>query len=132
MTNQNKQRPDMLILDVGSAIQDFRNTIGVFPMREEITDNHLIALIFEYIVGLDYAKSNILEMLETMREIFEGNQPADHIEEYCRALQILSKRIVQRLLELKAFEDGIFWYEFKTFCLNDVVLYRVTKEDLIN
>lgn len=125
-------RPDAIILGVGSHIVAFRKSVEVLPLWKEFDEDVMIQLIFEYICGVEYAKSNMLEFSSDAQEIFEDQHPEADIRQFQEALLVLSKEIVKHLLLVGAFQEGVFWYEFRGFCLNDLILGRITKEDLIN
>jgi hypothetical protein len=132
MIGINENAPAFIIIDVKEHIIEFRNSIAVLPLNKDLNEHEIVDFIFEYICSVDEAKSNMLEFTSDIRESLESHYPERDIVQYNCALLRLSKKIVQRLKELNAYQDGILWYNFKSFCNNDVVLYRVTKEDFVN
>jgi hypothetical protein len=126
------QEPDHIILDVGSAVLDYRNRVKVLPLHADFDDHDIVGLIFDYICGIEYAKSNMLEFINDISEHSDGQYPQQDVDDFCRAILTLGNEIVIRLVHLRAFQEGVFWYDFQGFCLNDIVVKRVTKEELVN
>ena len=122
-----------LILDTSTVVSQFRDIMRRLPMYDEIDEYLIVSGIFDYIADYDYAGGNMLEFASSLQEGFANRYEEDAIASFGLAVVQLGTELYTYLVQLKAYDgNGSFWYGFRGFCLNDIVLRRLTEADLTN
>jgi len=125
--------PKYVILDIAPAVNAFVNFSVTLPMSEDYSEHELVLMIFDYIQDHDTAYESMCEFVRDMQEMFIENYPIEAVRLFGNSLHTLGNAIINRLIVYGMYEkSGAMWYNAVELIDGDVVLKRVTEEDLIN
>lgn len=118
---------DVLVLDIAPSVIHFKAELEDLQIGGEVEAEDIIQNLIPYLQDEALAYGNLLEYSRELGEIISGQYSPEDVKEFVYAVNELGSDIIDQLLEMVAYDDvGALWYDFHSFCGNDIVLIRST------
>lgn len=126
-------RPDKIILGTADAILEFKKTLQSLSLADELDIADVVNYMFDYLVDEANASGNVLEFANSVSESFTNRYSENDLSTLLMALCTLGTVMHELLKNFRLYdEDKTCWYGYGELCGNDVVIRKITKEDLVD
>lgn len=125
--------PEAIILDSSELVKTTRKELMNLKMADEINEVEIYNYIFSYLSDSQTSCQTVQNFVEFMMELFNNRFSKEAILQYGQLLLNLAHHLDIMLKEFKVYDpQGVCWYTFDHFLGNDIVLRRLTREEIEN
>jgi hypothetical protein len=122
-----------IILDMRVPVLMFEKIIYPMDVHGEELCKEIIRFVLDYICELDFAEFTVGEYVSELKTTYENHLSPSELDEFERAVTILTTAVKDQCISFGAYDaDRTLRYRFDCFIGNDIVLRRMTEQEIVD